>query len=719
MKKVFSGAVFTLSLLILCLATAHAQNNGPAVKADKLYQLFAYHEAIEEYLKVLEKEPGNATAIRNIADCYRMTNNTEKAEVYYGKVVKLPDAKPIDKFYYAQSLMYNAKYDEAKKYFSEYSAVAASDERAKNSLTALSKLNEFFKDSSRTKISKIMINSDKADFSPVFYREGVVFVSSREAGAKDQTHSWTGNAFLTLYYAKGKEAALRSPELFIKEFQSKFNDGPVCFNKEGNEMFLTRNHSSFANKADKVVKLKIVKSKLVEGKWDEPSEFPFNSKEFNTAHACLSADGKRLYFSSDMPGGFGGMDIFYADKTEDGWSAPVNLGNKINTKGNELFPFVNADNTLYYASNGLVGLGGLDIYECLYKDGRWQEPRNMGYPMNTHKDDFGLILDQEGAKGYLSSNRNGGKGDDDIYAVEILKQIVIAGTVTDKKTGKPIEEAEVVLKDEFGKEITKVLTKADGTYEFPVEFDKHYTVLAQKTGYSKEEKPVATVNVKTSRIVVDFQLEKLSFAVEGVVSDKETGQPLEGSKVVLLNPAGKEIANATTAADGYYYFKLEPESEYRVKAAKTGYFAKSEQVSTKGQKAGVIRKDLPLEKLILNKPIRLDNIYYDLAKWNIRPDAAKELDKLVQILKDNPTIVIELSSHTDCRASDAYNWDLSDKRAKSAAKYIVDVGGIDKARITGKGYGESMLINRCANGVKCSEAEHQENRRTEFKVLKF
>ncbi len=717
MKRIFS--VFALLAALLWVAPAFSQNNSSAVKADKLYKSFAYHEAIEEYIKVLAKEPDNATALRNIADCYRLTNNSEKSEFYYSKVVKLADAKPIDKYYYAQALMYNAKYEEAKKFFSEYAAVASTDERAKNSLSAIGKIDEFFRDSAKSIVSKIMVNSDKADFSPVFYHEGIVFVSSRESQAKDRTHTWTGNPFLTLYYANGKEANLRSPELFSKELQSKFNDGPVCFNKEGNEMYLTRNSSSMSNRSDRVVKLKIVHSKFEDGKWSEPTDLPFISQQYNTAHAWLSKDGKRLYFSSDMPGGFGGMDIFYVDKQEDGWSAPMNLGNKINTKGNELFPFVNDDNTLYFSSDGQVGLGGLDNYESIYKDGKWQDPRNMGYPVNTNKDDFALILDKEGSKGYLSSNRTGGKGDDDVYFLELLKKIVVTGTVTDKKTGKPIEGADVILKDREGKEIGRTLAKIDGTYEFELEYNKEYTLLAQKSGYSKETKPVSTVNTKASKIVVDFQLQKLMFGVEGIVSDKETGAPLDKSTVVLLNNENKELGTVTTGPDGYYFFTLEQDKNYRVKASKEGYFSKSEVVSTVGKKEGIIKQDMPLEKIVLNKPIRLDNIYYDLAKWNIRPDAAKELDKLVQILKDNPTIVIELSSHTDCRASDAYNWDLSDKRAKSAAKYIVEVGKIDKERITGKGYGESMLINRCANGVKCSEAEHQENRRTEFKVLKF
>jgi outer membrane protein OmpA-like peptidoglycan-associated protein len=343
----------------------------------------------------------------------------------------------------------------------------------------------------------------------------------------------------------------------------------------------------------------------------------------------------------------------------------------------------------------------------------------MGFPINTNKDDFGAVLNADGTKGYFSSNRTGGKGDDDVYHVEIFKKIFVYGIVTEKRTGKIIGGAEVVLKDKSSKVLGTTNADADGNYEMELEFSKDYELTAQHTGYSTETKETTTKNFTTDRIELNFQLDRQPFGIEGVVSDKETKEPLDGSIVVLMNTAGKELARVTTKADGYYFFELEAEKNYKVKGSHQGYFARSEQVTTKGKKPGVIRQDLPLEKLILNKAIRLDNIYYDLAKWNIRPDAAKELDKLVQVLKDNPTIIIELSSHTDSRASDKYNMDLSDKRAKSAAKYIVEKGGIDKSRITGKGYGESMLINQCGNGVNCTEAEHQENRRTEFKVTSY
>jgi outer membrane protein OmpA-like peptidoglycan-associated protein len=717
MKNFLAAALF----LLLCLGSTsgYSQMNGPMVKGDKYFKEFAYANAIVEYEKVLLKSPDDPHALRNIAESYRLINNTVKSEYYYGKIVKLEDARPVDKFHYAQALMYNAKYAEAKNVFSEYAQTASTDERALNSISAIGRMDEFFRDSSKARITTIQINSDKADLSPVPYNDGVVFVSSREYGAKDKTHSWTGNPYLNLYYAKGSESNLRSPELFIKEMESKFNDGPVCFSKDGNEMFLTRNNSSFDNKSDKVVKLRIVHSRLQSGKWSEPVDLPFVNKQYNVAHACLQDDGQRIYFSSDMPGTLGGMDIFYADRTKDGWDKPVNLGNKINTKGNELFPFVNAEKTLYFSSDGQVGLGGLDVYESKYENNQWSDPRNIGYPVNTHKDDFGLVLDKEGFTGYISSNRDGGKGDDDFYFVELFKNIIVEGIVSDKKTGKPIEGAEVALKDREGKEISKVKTTADGHYQYELEFNKDYSLVVGKKDYSKESKLISTFNARTTHMEVNFQLNKLEYGVEGIVSDKETGLPIKGATVALLDAKNKPLKSVTTEQDGYYYFKLEPETNYRVKGSSEGYFAKSENITTKGKKEGIIKQDLPLEKLILNKPITLDNIYYDLAKWNIRKDAAKELDKLVTILKDNPTIVIELSSHTDCRASDQYNMQLSDKRAKSAAQYIVDKGGIKKERITGKGYGETVLINRCMNGVKCTEAEHQVNRRTEFKVLKL
>lgn len=718
MRKFILLQFIATFMVVACVQNTLAQKN-PTWKADKLYSEYAYTSAIPEYEKVLSADPTNVEVMRKLAECYRLTNDHAKAATMYGKLSRLPDAKPIEMFYYAQSLMYNGDYERAKDTYTKYSIKAMFDERAKHALEALKKMDQFYSDSARARVNNLAINSPESDFSPIMLNDGVVFVSNRIGGAKNKKHVWTGKPFLSLYYSKGAGNKLEVPIPFAENLKSKFNDGPASFFNKGSEMFTTRNNSGVNNKEDKVVKLNIIRAELVDGEWKDAETLPFNSDDYNCAHPFATKDGSRLYFASDMPGGYGGMDLYYVEKTKLGtWGEPVNLGDKINTKGNELFPFVSESNAVYYASNGYIGLGGLDIYHSKFENGEWAEPKNMGYPINTSKDDFGLVLNDKETDGYLSSNRDGGAGEDDIYAVQIFKIITLEGTVTEKETGEPIANSTISIKGEDGLEIASVITDENGDYKTELEFNKEFVVSATKPLYSTESAKVSTINPPATTVRKDFVLEKLTFAVEGVVSAKETGDPLEGSLVELTTTNGEVVATETVGADGYYYFTLEPDQSYRIKASHEGYFAKSQLVSTRDVEPGVQRVNLVLEKLIVNKPIRLDNIYYDLDKWDIRPDAARELDKLVAVMNDNPNIVIELSAHTDSRGSDSYNLSLSDKRAKSAAKYIVEKGGIDKSRITGKGYGESLLLNRCRNGVKCSEAEHQENRRTEFKVVK-
>jgi outer membrane protein OmpA-like peptidoglycan-associated protein len=617
------------TILILSCFLVNAQNNSPIVRAEKLRKAFAYSDAIPLYQIVLDKTPNNTDALRGIAECYRMNNQTEQAETHYRSLMNTGSANTNDKLHMAQMCMANANYNDAQKYFTEYVATASNDDRAKNQLSAIGKLNELLKDSVRFQLTPSNMNTPNSDFCPVRFADGFVIVSSRQEDAsKGKTHTWTGDPFLSLYYAKGDLESKPSVSKFANELRSVYNDGPVSFNPQGDEAFFTRNNSKTPFRNDKTVRLKIVVSKLADGKWGEPLELPFNRAQYNTAHACLSKDGTRLYFSSDMPGGSGGMDIYYSDRNANTWSEPVNMGKAINTSGNEVFPYVGPDGLFYFSSDGWPGLGGLDLFKTDLNQSN-NEPQNPGYPLNTHKDDFGIWLSSDLKTGLISSNRKGGMGDDDIWNIRFVNKMVIFGVVAEKQTRIPIPNAVVYLKDEFGNTAGVSTSDSDGNYSVVGEFNTKYTI--------------------------------------------------------------------TTNPDGY--------------------FAGSETFSTANASNDSMRVDLLLEKIIINKPIVLENIYYDLDKWNIRPDAALELDKLVAILKDNPKIIIELGSHTDSRAPDNYNMTLSDKRAKSAADYIVKIGGIDPTRITGKGYGESMLVNGCKNNVKCSEADHQKNRRTEFKVI--
>lgn len=625
MKKLFLLVIITAMIY----GDLFSQDNSPFTRAQKLQRTLAYSEAIPLYMKALDQNPDKPEALRGIAECFRLTNQTEQSETYYRKLVMAgKGVEAIDKLRLAQMLMANANYTDAQRYFTEYNSTATTDERAKNQLEAIHMLDSFLKDSVRYKITNGKFNSANSEFSPVRFADGFVFVSSRgRGGINDKTHSWTGDPFLSLFYAKGSLEQISNVAPFAEELKSEYNDGPVCFSAKSDEMFLTRNNSKTPLRNDKTARLKIVVSKLENGKWSEAADLPFNRAQYNTAHACLSIDGKRLYFASDMPGGSGGMDIYYSDRIESTWSDPVNIGKQINTSGNEAFPYIGPDGMLYFSSDGWPGLGGLDVFKMDLNSA--EKPRNAGYPINTHKDDFGIWLSADMKYGMLSSNRKGGVGDDDVWKIEFINKLVIFGTVADKETLTPIPNAPVYLKDSSGNTVATAVTDADGKYTMEGDFNMDY--------------------------------------------------------IISSNP--------------------------------DGWFAGSKDFTTKGLTNDSLEVNLLLEKIIINKPIVLENIYYDLDKWNIRPDAAIELDKLITILNDNPKIVIELGSHTDSRAPDSYNMSLSDRRAKSAADYIVKKGGIDSSRITGKGYGETMLVNSCKNKVRCTEAEHQKNRRTEFKVV--
>ncbi|RZM13480.1 MAG: hypothetical protein EOO88_44680, partial [Pedobacter sp.] len=376
--------------------------------------------------------------------------------------------------------------------------------------------------------------------------------------------------------------------------------------------------------------------KLDDGKWSTPFPFRYNDvNKHSVGDPYLTMDGKRLYFASNMPGGLGGADIYYVDRIADGdWGSPINLKD-INTAGNERTPSIGEGDLFYFASDGRIGLGGLDLFTARLKGDIMTGIQNMGYPANSPQDDFAFTATGK-LTGLMSSNRSGGLGSDDIYSF-VAKEPVIA---------------------------------------------------------------------------------KLIFGLEGKVLNRDTGQPISGATVQLGHGDGS-MEKVATASDGSFSFGLGEKSEYKLAAEKAGHIrGPVSKISTVGlTRSTVIYKDLYLGEIVIGKAIKIDNIFYDFDRSNIRPDAAFELDKLVETLKENPTIWIELGSHTDSRGNDVYNQKLSQNRATAAVNYIIGKG-IAKERITAKGYGETMLVNQCGNGVKCTEEEHQQNRRTEFKIVK-
>ncbi len=629
MKQVRLFVPVVISVLLLAGCASYHVREG-----NRLYDAMAYNSAAAEYQKALGKKEIPEAKMK-LADCYRMMNNTSKAEEAYAKASALPEAGPEYKLYYAQALMENGKYEEAKKQFDEYLAKKPNDSAVAMMRNSIDSVPALMEDSAKYTVDPLNINTGETNFAPSYYADGIVFVSDRTSPKHGRIYEWTGRPFLDLYYSKKlPNGQWDTPKLLPGNVNGIYHDGPATFTADGSTMYFSRNNyvKKKAGKSEKdVVNIKTYKAVKKDSLWTDVTELPFCSDEYSVGHPSLSPDGNTLFFISDMPGGLGGTDIYMAKWVNGNWGKPENLGPAVNTPFNEMFPSNNRVDTLYFSSQGHTNLGGLDIFRSTNSNGTWSQAKNMGYPINTSHDDFAYMMGSSPDSGLLSSNRNTA-GIDNIYS---------------------------------------------------------------------------------------FVKNDLRFRLLGTVVDKDTQKPIEGAMVTLTNKTTGKKDSLLSDANGFFTFMLDRETDFDVHATNAQYFSNTASVSTVGRKTSgdlTVKLMLELTHIVINKSYTLDNIYYDLDKSDIRPDAAKGLDSLILILKDNPEIKIELSSHTDSRADDNYNMKLSERRAQSAVQYMIN-HGIAKDRMRAKGYGETKLINRCSNGVACTEEEHQLNRRTEFKVV--
>lgn len=624
---IYIAAVSTL-LFVSCARSLYK-------KGVKNYDKMAYNLAIDNFEKYLMKNDEPADAKIKLADSYRLVNDMPNAEKWYSKVVALPESQPIHMFYYAKALMNMDKYEEAKIWFKKYIDRVPDDFVAEMLLVSCYSVDKFKQDTTLYTLKSVDIPEVASAFAQVPYGDGIIFTADKVTFKNSKTANWTGRSYLDIYFSqKDRDGKWLSPMLLKGNVNGQYHEGPACFNKEGNVVYFTR--SNYVKK--KLIKnakdennLKLFRAELVGDKWTNVTEMPFNSDDYSCGHPSLSADDKTLYFISDMPGGFGGTDIYKTTFDGTAWSKPENLGNVVNTSGNEMFPYIHSDGTFYFSSDAHTNMGGLDVFMTYYDGKKWLQVENLNYPLNSSKDDFAFVLKEDNKTGYVSSNRN---SNDKIYEV----------------------------------------TKNDPT-----------------------------------------------FLLSGIVTQK--GKPdvyIDSADIEIYNLTNNTKETVMTDRTGRYKVRLGINSKFMIKAKKAMYFTitgPAEVDVTGKKKSENFTANFVLDQIIIEKPIVLENIYYDLDKWFIRPDAALELDRLVQVLNDNPKLHIELSSHTDSRAGDQYNLVLSDKRAKAAVQYIISKG-IDAKRMKWKGYGESKLVNRCTNGVQCTEEEHQQNRRTEFKAIK-
>ncbi len=628
------------------------------VAAEKAEKAFLLAESYSHFGKTAEVEKWLQTAIDN----------------NYGEAAQLAMANLLKR---------EGKYNEAAKAFDLLGKELGDNTKYRREVSACRIAATWAADTKTgIVIDKVAaINSSANDFSPAQDKDGnLVFASDRKRpDVVDPKHGepiygWTGRVFSD-FYAQNKTDGL----LPFDEINSEFNEGSLCFNADFTELYFT---TCGSNKREGTDFCRIMHSKFTGDHWAKIEEVKMNTEGYNVQHPCLSSDGKRLYFSSNLPEGSGGYDIFYIDKKPDGeWSEWHNAGITINTPNNELFPVFDAD-TLYFSSDGHTGMGGLDVFSTFQIRGKWQPPLNLKAPINSGEDDFGFIIDKKFdaikntekeknapqkllKRGYFTSSRG---GNDDIYSFEkrtLPKPVVPVTPINTTPKDPPVN---IVYKEILEVNIVKK--------KFSIPNNPNSKVI----GF--EPIPLAAL-----------QIEGMDSSYTGVVNDK-----------------------------GQFIFTIKENNAYGFLASKTGFFSKKASFNT-----GLVEKNpknpitvhkltIVLEQIFENQEIVLDNIYYDYDKADIRADAQPTLNELAEVLRRNPTISIQLSSHTDCRGRDAYNLNLSQLRAQAAVNYLI-AHGIVATRLSAKGYGETSPAAAC-DCAKCTETEHQINRRTTFKVLK-
>mgnify|MGYP001820585815 CR=1 FL=1 len=651
--KLKNYIIATIALLIgLC---SYAQS-GKQKKADSLFNKFSFTEAAKVYHQLLDNNFNADYATRQLADSYALLRNPDSAVVYYKKVVQQESA-PIEYYYsYAQALRGIKSYKESRVWLKKFHNAGGKIDQIKFTKDG-EFINSIFNAKHRYNSEPVNFNSKFSDFG-AYERDGnIYFTSSRNEGVLVKSlYSWDEEPFLDVYVADKSTIAESNINHKFKlkgDVNSVYHDGPVTISNDGKTLYFSRTNfiknnlkkddSGFSN-------LKIYKASLIDGEWTNIQELPFNDNQYSNGHPALNVDGTKLYFTSDMPGGVGKSDIYYVDINEDGtYGTPQNLGRTINTNKNENFPFINSEGVLFFSSDGHNGLGLLDVFATVLDENKNTiGVINLGYPLNSSKDDFSFFMNNDGVTGYFASNREDGVGGDDIYAFSRVTRLKLEGTIYDAINNTPIPYAFVALFDTEDHEIASFEADKNGRYDMNIDRDANYIIHVKQNGFINSANPLTSkgIDKTVSSLNADFSMDPV----------------------------------------------LKPE---------------------------VIIKDSEKEKTIEPKSIKLEPIYHSFGSASIRKQDNAELDKMIDLMLNTyPEMTIKIESHSDSRGPASYNMILSNRRALATYNYLVSKG-VDAHRILEyKGYGEEKLVNTCNGTIRCTEAQHQLNRRTNFVVIK-
>ena len=644
-------------------------------RAERSYSSLSYAKSIKRYKKVLSLKPSDSEATVRIADSYRLINDAENASEWYAKAANVGalTAKE-DQLNYAQVLSSIGNYDEADKWYALHGENGQMAVLIKNRRDAIDNIEFYYKDSTAYFVNITNFNTEHSDFGPAYTKDGVVFASARPSkGFLKPKYNWDNSNFLDMFQV-GKDGKITKIQRGIN---TRYHEGPAVFYAEDTKVIFTRNNyhkGKSCESNDGINKLKLYYAEKSKNgkKWCPPTELPFNGEDYSVGHPSISEDGKVLYFASDMPGGHGGSDIYRSKWDGKAWGKPENLGNHVNTPGNEFFPFVHQNEKLFYASEGMPGLGGLDVFEITI-DSK-EVPKNVGYPINTSKDDFGIILSEDGRSGYLSSNRDNGVGHDDIYAFEkyfydVKVKLIDAHTKTPiagKITGK-LNSDQSLLKE----------VDPDTELNLQVLRGPNLIFEGSKEGYESIVKNINTLEL--SKVIKEEYV--IELPLKPIVKEEEVIE-----NIILVKNNGQE----------------------------SQVLREQSVVSVFNGTLDEFEKDLSNKDITVGKVFVIQNIYYDFDKFNIRKDASLELDKVVTILKKHGNLTINLSAHTDKRGSNSYNNVLANNRVLAAKNYLIKKK-IDSKRILIESFGERKLFVNCKDN--CSEPAHQSNRRTEIQLI--
>ncbi|WP_372751193.1 OmpA family protein [Labilibaculum sp.] len=664
-RSQISYFLLVIALLLSGITSSLAQNQQ-IQKADRLYDNKEFAAAINYYQKHLENSDDIAIK-RKLAHCYLQTQKDSEANYLLENIVSNPKANANDYLEYANLLKRFRNYDKAKIFFKKYATLQPDDKNVEQLILSCNLINEL-QDNQLYLLKSLSINSPQSDFASAFYKDGLIFVSGRKNSSSKQVDGRSGEYFLDLYFSKKSGDHFLQPETFSDDFNTKYHEGPACLSSNEKFIFFTRNKGNLNLQGKS--ELNLYTARYNGSDWDKAELFQFSGQNYSIGHPTISADGRLLYFISNMDGGYGGTDIYVCQKLGFTWSRPINCGPAINSEGNEMFPFIAEDGYLYFASDGHIGFGGLDIFKSIFDQNEWTYPVNLGPPFNSSKDDFGYIVKKNKNIGYFSSNRN---GSDDMFEFQQNPEKIqsLNGRLLAKDTKKPVKDVEITLMENLSKEKT-TLSNEDGLFSFDIFKGKNYSLIVSKAGYKTKRILYFSQANEMSPKQLNISLDTTQWVqLNGNIIDQFSARSIKECNIQIINQTYKSELFCLSDNYGDFSQEIDPSTQYNIIIQKEGYFTK---VIPNFKYQPNKFEQIELQKLSPNQNMELYGVEYASNSWELTQKTIAELDNLAGLLKVNPHILVEIHGYTTLNKGKKENKVLCEKRAEVASEYVISKG---------------------------------------------